>query len=160
MRWLSSAGGPFVLLPYGLVHEWHGIMRNGSDYRLACTVNGYAGLIAWRDRQVLVLNDEPLDTTIYVEPGRTMVLRWIYAPDASAIAAELPKLRTSEIPAGDVLELEVGSEPLILFDAAAEGARVTDTLSLSLEPGGYHIVSHIYAPNDELALVVHDFCKA
>ncbi|HYO74665.1 MAG TPA: Imm21 family immunity protein, partial [Archangium sp.] len=64
MQWVFSAGGPLVLLPKAVQPRWRGTCGVPSDYEVACSVEGYVGVIEKAGRQILVLGDEPLQTAV------------------------------------------------------------------------------------------------
>lgn len=52
-----------------------------TDYDIACSVNGYVGVISRYGSSVLVLDDEPMQTTVAkTRAGRVIFVRWKYAP--------------------------------------------------------------------------------
>ena len=154
MRWITSAGGPLVLVPKSMVGQWHGVTDGGSDYRAACSVVDYADAIRWRGVDVLVLNDEPLATTCLAN-GLTMFLRWMYAPDEAAITHEI------EVMAGRFAKQQHGvamhcrESSYILFDAGAPGKSTVETIEVDLAPGAYLIETHVWKPNEEVGVIVH-----
>lgn len=65
--WVTSAGGPLILIPESACHHWGGAPRtypdDEGDYGRACEVDGYVGLIDVGAAQALVLGDMPARTT-------------------------------------------------------------------------------------------------
>jgi hypothetical protein len=61
--WVTSAGGPLILIPESACHLWGGAPRTypdeEGDYGRACDVDGYVGLIDVGAAQALVLGDMP-----------------------------------------------------------------------------------------------------
>src|SRR5262245_42817643 len=104
--WLESTGGPLLLLPESLVHEWSGSVAMTAvdiinlsrwwendrplrgDYTRARAGTGLVGLVSVGSGQGLVLHDEPLPTTWRGTRARQagVLIRWGYAE--SEVAAE------------------------------------------------------------------------
>jgi hypothetical protein len=155
MQWITSAGGPLVLVPEGMAGEWRGATADGLDYDAACAVSDYAGIIRWHGADVLVLNDEPLATTSFVAAGRLMFLRWMYAPSEAAILDLLPGIDQLLPPACAETGLVLSSRSHALFDAGAPGDRVEPILRVEVEPGRYSVQTHVWKPNADIGLLVH-----
>jgi hypothetical protein len=95
--WVTSAGGPLILIPQSVCHQWGGAPRtypdDEGDYGRACGVDGYLGLIDVGAAQALVLGDMPARTMFI--PQHNVLVREI-AGDADD--ADLPALVTDLLP--------------------------------------------------------------
>jgi hypothetical protein len=156
--WVSSNGGPLILLPVSYLTAWLGIeapatqpshhtVDHLSDYERACAVADYTGVILVGNGECLVLGDDPNDTTWLPNARGGIFARWIYA--AGFEAAE-PAL--TSIPADLVWEsagvLKVATTPLELFDAAETGTEVLAVrLRIELTPGKYEIARADHKPD-------------
>ncbi|GGT30624.1 Imm21 family immunity protein [Streptomyces chromofuscus] len=75
-RWLETDGGPFLLTPVSQLHQWTGY--NGDyDLVIDATDAGHSECYAFPGRNVAVLGDEPLRTTIM--ESRSLIVQWIYS---------------------------------------------------------------------------------
>jgi hypothetical protein len=66
MYWISSSGGPLVVLPKKELRAWRGAAHGGGDHDLVCSVDNYAGVVDWGGQNVLFLGDEPHQTAVKV----------------------------------------------------------------------------------------------
>jgi immunity protein 21 of polymorphic toxin system len=166
MRWISTAGGPFVLLPASFLPNWRGVLSNpdgaSSDYELACSVDGYVGVISKQGQQLLVLNDEPLETAFVRKTNRSYLVRWLYAPSEEAAEMLVQEMRDTDLkgPLEEVV-LKLDAHSWVLMDAGAPGQRVNDndTLRLELEPGTYSVRVHEFEPASDAKFLVLEFAK-
>ena len=158
MPWISSAGGPLVLIPKTFQSRWHGTSGTPSDYDVACGVEGYVGVIEKAGCQVLVLGDEPLQTAVIHLNGRACLVRWVYASSPGAAESLLAALVPADLgaPLGSVA-IRIASSPLVLMDAGATGEHPGDTLELELEPGFYSVHVHEFAPAQDTKFLMHEF---
>lgn len=158
MRWISSAGGPLVLIPRVLLSRWQGSCGEPSDYEMACGVEGYVGVIEKAGCQLLVLGDEPLQTAVSRLNGRPCLVRWVYAPSPgiaeTSVAAMAPVYLRGPL---ESVAIRVESSPLVLMDAGAPGEHPGDTLEVELEPGAYRVHVYEFAPARDMKFLVHAF---
>jgi immunity protein 21 of polymorphic toxin system len=164
MRWISSAGGPLVLLPLDSLADWQG-NANGdgapSDYDIACAAEGYTNALIVRNMSVLVLNDEPLQTAFLRDATGAFFVRWMYAPGQPEVDTALAVMRGQLGPAVEAVDFQADTPNLVLMDAAEQGAgpSLGDRLSLHLEAASYKVSTHIYKPSSEVALLIHAFSQ-
>ncbi|MCZ7667020.1 MAG: immunity 21 family protein [Chloroflexi bacterium] len=176
MRWITSEGGPLLLLDERSLNEWGGVIElltgppaseswspggKPTDYDRACSVEGYVGLIPVGTQKAVVLGGEPLRTAWM--PGRTMAggmfVRWFFGEsevDFLNWANRVPKdtFRSDG-------EVAWQRRSLVLFDAAVAGRNVKkrpeEYLSIEFEPGIYEIKTAVYQPDAQTCMVVHRF---
>jgi Immunity protein 21 len=118
ITWVTSLGGPLILVPQSACPLWGGAPPNypdeEGDYGRACAVDGYIGLIDVGHAKALVLGDYPARTTFL--PDYSILLREIAgANDEEVITAALGTLPTIDWESQLTWHI---SEPLILFDSA------------------------------------------
>ncbi|WP_257460858.1 immunity 21 family protein [Archangium lipolyticum] len=158
MPWISSAGGPLVLLPKVLLPHWRGTYGVPSDYERACGVEGYVGVIEKAGGEMLVLGDEPLQTAVSALDGRPCLVRWVYAPSPgvaeSTVAAMVPAQLRGPL---ESVAIRLEGSPLVLMDAGAPGEHPGDTLELELEPGAYRVHVYEFAPARDMKFLVYEF---
>ncbi|WP_255415209.1 Imm21 family immunity protein [Vitiosangium sp. GDMCC 1.1324] len=158
MNWLSSAGGPMVLVPQVLRSRWRGTRGVPTDYDVACGVEGYVGVIEKDGWQILVLDDEPLQTAVASLNGRPCLVRWVFAPSPSAAEAALGTMEAARLRGPlESVDIRIASSPLVLMDAGASGEHPGETLELSLDPGLYRAHVYEFAPARDTKFLVHVF---
>jgi hypothetical protein len=158
MRWISSAGGPLVLLPKVLLPRWRGTRGVPSDYELACGVEGYEGVIEKAGCQILVLGDEPLQTAVSRLNGRPCLVRWVYAPSPGVAETAAANMAPAHLRGPlESAAIRMERSPLVLMDAGATGEHPGDTLELELEPGAYRVHVYELAPAEDMRFLVHAF---
>jgi hypothetical protein len=154
MRWITSAGGPLVLVPETMAVQWRGISDGGSDYAAACAIDDYAGVIQWNGVDVLILNDEPLATTCLTS-GLTVFLRWMYAPNEDAITNVIQDMTRHFSKQQRGIAFGCQAARYVLFDAGAPGQNVVETIEVDVAPGPYVVETHVWKPNEDVGLIVH-----
>jgi hypothetical protein len=141
--WVTSLGGPLILIPRSACTFWGGAPRGypdeEGDYGRAGGVDDCIGLIDVGPAQALVLGDYPARTTFL--PGHGILLREIAGGDddeviAAALGA-LPGLTWES-----QLTWEI-TEPLILIDSVYDYRDVVSAeagqLRVDLTPGRYTV---------------------
>lgn len=154
MRWIASAGGPLVLVPWTMVAQWRGASDGGDDYAAACAVDDYVGVIQWDGVDVLVLNDEPLATTCPTA-DLTVFLRWMYAPNEDAIMSVVHNLANHLPQQESGVVFECRAARYALFDAGTFGRNVVEMIEVEIAPGTYVVETHVLKPNSEVGLIAH-----
>jgi hypothetical protein len=183
LTWVSSTGGPLIVLPKAACRTWSGIepsrepgatarFRWGdpsdppSDYDRACDVTGRVAVLGSGASSALVLGDMPLMTTWWPLVAGGYFVRWVYAD------SEADALRgLSSVPArsfrSDRVTFRFDSGPLLLFDSSVPGAWLTrrggpkptiDTIDLP--PGEYRVSTCVYNPDEQTQLVLHRLAPA
>lgn len=140
-------------MPQSAMSEWKGTLGDGSNYDLACSVDDYAGVVRWQSTEVLILGDEPLQTSARASAEQLILIRWMYAPDEASILKCLDP-GTWGAPV-ETLRWIVRGGDYILFDSGAEGASVQDQIEFALEVGAYRVSTHVVKPLREVGAVIH-----
>jgi Immunity protein 21 len=154
MHWITSAGGPLVLVPETMVAGWYGVSNDGSDYKASCSIDDYAGVIQWKGVDVLILNDEPLATTCLTD-GLTVFLRWMYSPNEDAIKNVIQDMSPLFTNRKQGVAFGCQADRYVLFDAGAPGPNIIETIEVNIAPGAYVVETHIWRPNEDVGLVAH-----
>src|SRR4051794_4006727 len=95
MKWISSKGGPLVLLPQNLVKFWGGCATSYTavyylsddgdtavtDYDRACDIDDTVGVLQLAEEQCLVFGTEDGQATWITAAGSVSgyLVRWLYA---------------------------------------------------------------------------------
>ena len=172
MKWITSEGGPLLLLDEQELGGWGGVIDaidewppgesfspDGfpTDYDRACRISGYLGTIPVGATQALVIADEPLPTTWVPAASGGTIVRYLYT------ACDDPPVDWLDGLPDSIFEQEttllVAGETLVLFDAAIAGRDVlgepAQHLVLNLRPGLYNVKTATYEPNAETSMVLH-----
>lgn len=165
MRWISSTGGPLILMDQRFTNDWHGIdvpetnsstNMSQTDYERACGVDDYIGQISVGNGSAVVLGDEPMQATWMA--GNTSggtIARWRYARDQQSAERAVGHVPDSVFEATDVSFNTQGD--LILFDSAINGQslRPEEALLIRIPGGTYVIETADYSLDEDTALVLH-----
>jgi hypothetical protein len=177
MRWISSAGGPLIILEERLLQEWNGIETpfgfeadaevSDTDYGRACQCTGYLDLLIVGRGQAVVVGDVPTETS-WVTPidsksrSGGMLVCWGYAEGELEIEKQLATVSARMFPAPE-LRWSVESSQLLLFDSALSGLPVAqkpdEYIRIDLSPGIYDIATLHYRPDPATSLILHQFMK-
>jgi hypothetical protein len=157
--WVTSLGGPLILVPESACHYWGGAPRGpldgDGDYGRACAVDGYVGLIDVGPANALVLGDMPARTTFLPEHG--VLFREIAADDdldpSATVARFLPKIEWEPVLSWNV------AEPAILFDSAYDYPHLIaageERLRINLAPGRYEVqAAYVEIPEEACLILV------
>lgn len=149
--WVTSMGGPLIVVPQHSVNAWGGCTDDGSvlgeadgrdDYDRACEVEDWAGVITVGagPATALVLADEPAKTCFL--PEKLLFVRWLAADsEAELLATAEVILADPETPWEDSGPW-VTDGPAILMDSAEAG---TD-LGVEYPGGGQPDEVHVQLP--------------
>ncbi len=177
LKWVASAGGPSAIIAEKDLKKWVGCFGKISvqtgefhwekdlaypdktHYDSVCEFEGLVGVVVVDGIQVIVLGDEPATTAWHPFPDKQggLLIRWIYANGMEAV-----KKMLKQIPAHGwthETEVDIESAELILFDSAALGTEIEESIELRLTPGRYEISSLEYHPDDQTHFRLHRMIK-
>ncbi|HEY5838764.1 MAG TPA: Imm21 family immunity protein [Pyrinomonadaceae bacterium] len=164
LTWISSDGGPLLLVEKSLVSDWQGVstlQTNGAedgppaDYDRACSIEDYVGLIAVGTGEALVLGDEPMQTSwLAVSDREGILIRWQWAADEESVRNTLHEIIEAAWESTDV-RFEIKTGELLLFDAAYPGDEIESSLVINLSAGEYSVNTAFWRPEDETSLILH-----
>jgi immunity protein 21 of polymorphic toxin system len=131
-----------------------------TDYDRACATIDYVSVIPCGGSNVLVLGDEPLQSSfIQTRGGCVIVARWVYAQagqDVNSILAS--SLGASE--SSDRVYFKVQKGELILFDSALSGSSVlAESSNIFLHPGLYQVTTEPLELKQVYSFLLHRFVK-
>src|SRR5687767_15306764 len=92
LTWITSAGGPLILLEKQLLSHWHG--TETDDYDRSCGIDDYLGLLDVGSGRALVLGEEPMPTAwqFLSGPAEGMLIRWQWADDDESVVEAIADL--------------------------------------------------------------------
>jgi hypothetical protein len=173
--WVQSDGGPLLFLESALLPSWNG-GRNlnpeaaksdydpdaESDYKWACAVEGYLGLISIGAGTGLVIGGDP-DMTAWWPLNdhhelAGVLVRWVYADSDAHVTQALQQI-PQDIWQPSNITFKVSSDTLCLFDSACPGESVTkdNSLIIRVPVGSYSLSTAQYRPNPRIHLCLHGF---
>jgi len=158
MKWLSSLGGPLIIMNKTDLANWQG---NLSDhYDKACEVDDFITSITLLDYKLLVLGDEPLPTAIIViDESCFFIACWRYGEDECSVEHYLSIFKNNflNFEPTHQINYQINNE-LILFDAVYSGDEASG-IDINVTKGEYVISSYDYKPDNNTALLIHFFQK-
>jgi len=171
--WISSEGGPLLVLPRSLVPAWGGIdapddavpvFESGTfvtEYDRACAVDDYLGLIPVANGRGLVLGAEPMLTTWLPDAAHPdmggILVRWVYAESFDSVYQHLQVL-PPDLWSSSGLSFDVPDDLLCVFDATLSRDEVdSHYLPIHLVPHVYDLWTAEYQPEQRTSLILHRF---
>lgn len=156
LDWLSTDGGPTVVLQAATAGEWGGAeigdddtgdFDSWGDYGLACGVDDYHGIVDFgareHPRQALVLGGEPL-AAAYLAAHRC-IARWSYADseaqmlamiDAQLAAAQWESPLDWDVPPGGLAMIDAA---YLFAEYEPGGIAERAPVRIDLPPGRYRV---------------------
>ncbi|MFJ3670334.1 Imm21 family immunity protein [Streptomyces sp. NPDC090106] len=128
--WVSSMGGPLIVVPESCISAWGGCTEDGSvlgeadgqdDYDRACAVDDWAGVIAVgaEGATALVLADEPAKTCFL--PEEQLFVRWLAADSEEELLAGAEAVTADPDTPWEDCGLWASDGPAVLMDSAEAG---------------------------------------
>ncbi len=179
MRWITSEGGPLLLLDEEGLEMWGGVLglltgppaQNSwspggtpTDYDRACSIEGYIGSIAIGAKRGIVFGDEPMRTAWVPceEASGGTVVRWVFGESEDEFLGWVDRVPEASFRSDGLFE--VLRPKLLMFDSAVAGRNVkkrpSEYLSIELEPRSYAIETAVYQPDARTSMIVHRFVPA
>lgn len=156
-RWIEPSGGPLIIVPASMAASWRG--RRGTqvdDYTAACSVDGYTGVIARAWGACIVLNDEPLRTTVVQSAAGETVVRWIHAPDEEALMDRVNSFSPNATDEVERLAVPLLSEAYVIWDAACS-FEAERSLGIFPNPSAKALVTYLAQPDAKVAFLYQRF---
>lgn len=164
MNWISSGGGPFILLPDSLLKFWNGVFiedqlvldSRPTDYDRAGKIIEYAGILEVGPGSGIVLGEEPMLTAWqpFEESKGGIFIRWRWADSEQEVESHISRL-PQDLAWENHGEIYFNERVFKLFDAAEPGLDIIgESLELELSPGTYTIGSCGYSPDSQTSVVL------
>lgn len=168
MKWISSDGAPFVLLPNDKLKRWSGVnpsfqgankdaIQNDfinfglSDYEQACMLQGDMGILNFEDTIILVFPSE-FDVSII---ENQYLIRWEYGLQEDLRIDKLKRISDWDFE----IMVELSYDSYVIFDSAIPGIEVTEEemLDLRIKNGFFKISVFRYKPNKKVSMIIYRF---
>ena len=153
-KWLSSTGGPLIVMSKNAASLWRGIDGSPSDYDLACQVSNYTEKLEVHNETVLVLGDEPLQTAIATSEEKTAIVRWKWAPSEIAVHHAMENLDFDNLICIEDIDIEWSDISLVIFDAA-EKFCTGNSIKFKAGSKKNRILTLIHEPTPETSVLIH-----
>jgi len=156
MKWISSNGGPLVVIEAERASFWLGI--NGpsesiTHYQRACEINGYVGVLSVEGVDALILNDEPLQSAwLSSDESSGIIVRWSYAETEEAVIDSLKGVHRAHFESAGLQFRIYGN--LKMFDAGMPGDEPHESLDLKLVSGKYDVELCNFEPDSGTQLIL------
>jgi hypothetical protein len=178
IMWVSTGGGPLIVIPVEIAHHWWGVsnswpdtgyllknweaIRWHTDYGRACGVDDYLGVLEVGPGRCLVLGDEPMQTTVLPFEGGWLIIRWVHAECEEDVVRAIQSI-PENIWKATPHRIHGGNDGLLVFDSAFPGYDLPSTsvegtvpwLKLPIPSGTYEIDIADYEPNQHTRLILH-----
>jgi hypothetical protein len=115
------------------------------------------GTIVRHSRSILVLNDEPMDTTtIQIGPRHVVFARWIYGPSRKIVEEELRHVTLHATAELEQLAFTASEGVYVLIDSAELGVSAAECERIEIVPGDYIVRVLKHAPRSDTKLILYD----
>ena len=163
MDWVNSGGGPLICAEADIAAHWMGVdglsmhgVPQRNDYARACSTRQYLETMACDAGYVLVLGDEPLQSSFFrTSSGDPAIARWGYAQSGESVERFLTEVGIGSDLAS-AIPFDVRRGPLVLFDSALRG---TDALArcpkANVQPGSYRVTTEKWQLEKRFNFIVH-----
>ncbi|MCA8277346.1 immunity 21 family protein [Burkholderia sp. AU30280] len=152
--WISSSGGPLVVMEEAKASLWNGMSGNPSDYDLACQSADYSSKLAVHGSDVLVLGDEPLQTAVATSDSRLLIVRWKWADSEANVRVAIEQIDFDTVNVVEKLTITWANQPLVLFDAV-DTFDPSHRLKFSAHLDSNEVSTFICQPTSRTSLLVH-----
>lgn len=165
LDWIYSEGGPLVCGGVAAVAAWQG--ANGSsvgmadtDYERACDTVDYLSMLPSGAGVILVLGDEPMQSSFAATGNCLCVVRWIACTSQEQAISAIARLPATLDELEAPLDFRLDEYELVMFDAAASGTATVTKASSPLPPGSYRVTTESYKEKGRFEFVVHRFLRS
>lgn len=173
LRWIETAGGPHLVLPKRYSSDWEGFLSpsggrvveatfrsnpggSASDYDLACSVEGWAGVIPVGRGQALALTGDDTQAAYYQTAcGQHFILRWIYAESETELLDYFEDVRSQSIAESELEWRHPGGAVLLMDSGDVPGRWLITPSEFVLRRGRYRVLT-FYSKEDTNCLVYHE----
>jgi hypothetical protein len=163
LKWVTSEGGPFVLMNIPTANSWLGVYGLSStewgdknyvnDYDRACSIENYVGLITSDSNPIMVIGDLPYDLSWFPDgDDRGLIVKWIGADSDEDVKEAISHLNHDKFEYFP-WEFIITDSDLVLFESSKKIDEVLDNrLNIKLLPGTYKVAFQNIEPNDFVSL--------
>lgn len=152
--WLSSSGGPLIVMDESVAGLWTGVDGQPSDYTMASQSTDYAGKLSAYGAEVLILGDEPLRTAVASAGDTLLIVRWQWAESEAEVRARIEHIDLGRVSFIEQLNIDWLDRTLVMFDAA-DRFNPQACLKFQVDSPMCEVSTLLYEPTPETALLIH-----
>ena len=182
--WLTTYGGPSIIIGKNNLKHWSGVgsieasrefkfdevedFMNPelSHYGQACEIENLVGIIKNSEipEPILVIADEPNPTTILTDTVNTRILivKWNYGESEEEFESFISFRKLVNLENWQVeFEVELLKKNYVLVDATITGfdTKYEPMLKFEIEPGKYQVSTRMYEPNEDTSMFLHKLSR-
>jgi hypothetical protein len=162
--WISSEGGPLILMHRSQLRTWHGAAGKGrdehgfeTDYDWACSVEEEVAVYEGPS-QMLVLGDEPDATSLRSIGADIVLVRWRAAPSAESMEDALAR-RIGDLRFEPIARFTTRPGEHLLFDSADVGWDANPALVATLDGHTYEVANAMLTAEEGISALLHRLVK-
>lgn len=164
LKWINSSGGPLVCGTIATLGVWRGTRGSSvdgarSDYERACDQMDYLSQIDCGSYQVLVLGDEPLQSTFILKDGDVSIVRWASCLSNDHAINAIAQFPFGLEPIDESIEFRLEQRGLIMFDAALTSIESAACGRTDLNAGEFLITTEKFKRDRVCEFLVHRFIR-
>ena len=158
-KWISSKG-PLIIMNYADTEQWLGGNNSSryhhSHYDMACNIEDDINIIQVNGINVLVLGDEPNQTTYLKRSNNSgLLVRWVWADSEDDLFHEVKSLEEPIVSRTSGFSFVV-HDKLCLFPAIDTGEIGRKSgATFSMAKGSYYIITSYENSNPAVNFVAH-----
>lgn len=150
--WIESKGSPFIIMDKKNAKKWTGLEH---DYKIACSVVDYIGIININNYNALVLGDESMPIKLIFHEDCIYILRWMYATDNNYINKILKNDLTT-LPIIEEIQINWESYELVLFDSVDTLEEADNIIQFAIK-NKHCLVKTFHYEDADASLIIHQF---
>ena len=157
MQYVSSLGGPRVMLPTSEIGLWVdklGASPTPDDglYGLACSVNEYCGVISPWGTPLLIFGDQPSDIFYIPDQYDGLLVRWVGADSIERLSA-FAIAEASTDAWDETNEIEIVDKEMTIMDTCTYHDDDAPRIQLAMRIGTYRLCSRFAQSSDVMAII-------
>ncbi len=153
-KWLSSSGGPLVIMDENTAKRWTGSLGPHADYDVCCQTIDYAEKRRMHDSNVLILGDEPLQAAVATADNLILIVRWKWAESETDVQRAINAFDFSLASYEEKFDIEWANTNLVIFDAANTYAH-KEAISFKANSLLNEVRTLIVSPTPDMSLLIH-----
>ncbi len=157
MQYVSSLGGPRVMLPTSDVGRWIDELGKSPTpdaglYGLACSINEYCGVISPWGTPLLIFGDDPSDIFYFADQYDGLLVRWVGAESLDRLA-EFAIEEASTESWDEKKEIDIVDKAMTIMDTCTHHHDDAPRIHLSMRIGTYKLFSRYAESSDTMAII-------
>ena len=176
MNWISSTGGPSIIISNKSKENWSGVatyksIKEGEfieaedfldpsqcHYGRACTIEDYLGIIDFSEgEKVIVIGDEPSSITILMDADTLYIIKWYSGESKESFEQYINLKNFEQVKWNLELNVELNLRDYVLMDASAVGLDLEgeEMIHFHMKKGNYLVYTGVYDPDEKTRMILH-----